>query len=201
MPDNKTAIESKIKYIDLMPQHALTLTEVYGQADALLDLIAAHESSDPSDPITSLNVDWMRQYVVQLQEVGDRAASTPAEAVAVMELPLLGYVKDAIWMTDTDEWHDGLDADEINPDMGYNFHIGEQVRTKECSLGYADTWTPSPDGPVRGCKYVTCTIIDLLGESKAKVLVLDGEWVGAVHDAHYEYLSPDQTAPNSSTVG
>ena len=66
MPDNKTAIESKIKYIDLMPQHALTLTEVYGQADALLDLIAAHESSDPSDPITSLNVDWMRQYVVQL---------------------------------------------------------------------------------------------------------------------------------------
>ena len=97
---------------------------------------------------------------------------------------------------------DGLDADERDPDFGGpEWYIGAQVRTKECSLGYADTWTPSPDGPVRGCTYAICTIIDLLGESKAKVLVLDGEHVGGVHTVHFDLLAEDHTVPNSSTVG
>ena len=81
---------------------------------------------------------------------------------------------------------DGLDADERDPDFGGpEWYIGATVQVLNCSLDQAAGIHGPRDS---GCHYISGGIIELLGESKAQVLVMDGDQRGELHTLHFDMM-------------
>ena len=80
----------------------------------------------------------------------------------------------------------GGDADERDPDFGGpEWYIGATVQVLNCSLDQAAGIHGPRDS---GCHYISGGIIELLGESKAQVLVMDGDQRGELHTLHFDMM-------------